>query len=473
MTRNTFIALLSILAFSCASAPPKKDIQTGVDLPQTWKLDLQTETAIDSAWWNEFNDPKLNEILVQAFGQNFNLAIAAANLQTAAAQARIAGAPLFPQVDLSTNGARTKQNFIGLPIPGLEGGVLSSTVSSFGLAMNLSWELDLWGRLSADKSAAVAQVQASRADFIGARLSLAAQISKTWFTAIEAKRQVALSQATVENWRAARAQVKRRYESGLTSSLDYRLSLSNFAIAEANLASSQSQYETTLRQLETLLRQYPSASIAVSPELPEISSDVPAGLPADLLNRRPDLAAAERRVAATHAGVSSAKRALLPRISLTGSGGTSSNELGDLLKGDFSVWRIAGNILQPLFQGGRLRANVKLAKSQADIALLNYQQTALNAFAEVENSLASERYLNQRQTALEEATHQALAARNLAETQYGRGLIDFITMLETQRSAFETERLLLTVRRQRLEARINLYLALGGGFSVKNQSNQI
>jgi len=473
MTRNTFIALLSILAFSCASAPPKKDIQTGVDLPQTWKLDLQTETAIDSAWWNEFNDPKLNEILVQAFGQNFNLAIAAANLQTAAAQARIAGAPLFPQVDLSTNGARTKQNFIGLPIPGLEGGVLSSTVSSFGLSMNLSWELDLWGRLSADKSAAVAQVQASRADFIGARLSLAAQISKTWFTAIEAKRQVELSQATVENWRAARAQVKRRYESGLTSSLDYRLSLSNFAIAEANLASSQSQYETTLRQLETLLRQYPSASIAVSPELPEISSDVPAGLPADLLNRRPDLAAAERRVAATHAGVSSAKRALLPRISLTGSGGTSSNELGDLLKGDFSVWRIAGNILQPLFQGGRLRANVKLAKSQADIALLNYQQTALNAFAEVENSLASERYLNQRQTALEEATGQALAARDLAETQYGRGLIDFITMLVTQRSAFETERQLLTVRRQRLEARINLYLALGGGFSVKNQSNQI
>ena len=473
MTRNTLIAIISILVFSCASAPPKKDIKTGVDLPQTWKLDLPAEAVIDSAWWNEFNDPKLNEILVQAFGQNFNLAIAAANLQTAAAQAKIAGAPLFPQVDLSTNGARTKQNFIGLPIPGAEGGVLSSTVNSFGLSMNLSWELDLWGRLSADKSAAVAQVQASQADFIGARLSLAAQISKTWFTAIEAKRQVELSQATVENWRVAKEQVKRRYESGLTSSLDYRLSLSNFAIAEANRASRQAQYETTLRQLETLLRQYPSASIAVSPELPEISGDVPAGLPADLLNRRPDLAAAERRVAAAHAGVSSAKRALLPKISLTGSGGTSSNELGDLLKGDFSVWSIAGNILQPIFQGGRLRANVKLAKSQGDIALLNYQQTALNAFAEVENSLASERYLNKRQTSLEEATHQALAARDLAETQYGRGLIDFITMLETQRSAFETERQLLTVRRQRLEARIDLYLALGGGFLVKNQSNQI
>ena len=471
MAKGFFLLATSLFLFSCASAPPRKDIKTGVDLPQTWKSGLQAEASIDSAWWNEFNDPKLSEILAQAFGQNFNLAIAAANLQTAAAQAKIAGAPLFPQVNLSANSARNKQNFIGLPIPGLEGGVLSSTINSFGLSMTLSWELDLWGRLSADKSAAVAQVQAS--DFIGARLSLAAQISKTWFAEIEAKRQVELSRATVENWRVANEQVKRRYESGLTTSLDYRLSLSNRAIAEANLASSQAQYEIILRQLETLLGQYPSASLVVSPNLPEISRGIPAGLPADLLNRRPDLAAAERRVAAANAGISSAKRALLPRISLTGSGGTSSNELGDLLSGNFSVWSIAGNILQPLFQGGRLRANVKLVKSQADIALLNYQQTALNAFAEVENSLANEGYLNQRQTSLEEATRHARAARDLAETQYGRGLIDFITMLETQRSAFETERQLLTVRRQSLEARIDLYLALGGGFSVNNPSNQI
>ncbi len=473
MTKNVFLLITFLFLYSCGTAPPKKSIKTGVDLPQTWKPGLQIEASIDSAWWNEFNDPKLNEILAQVFGQNFNLAIAAANLQTAVAQAKIAGAPLFPQVNLSANGARSKQNFIGLPIPGSEGGVLTSTNNSFGLSMNLSWELDLWGRLSADKSAAVARVQASQADFIGTRLSLAAQTSKTWFAAIEAKRQVALAGATVENWRVANEQVKRRYETGLTSSLNYRLSLSNLAIAEANLASSQFQYEITLRQLETLLRQYPSANISVSTDLPEISRDIPAGIPADLLNRRPDLAAAERRVAAAYAGVSSAKRALLPRISLTGSGGTSSNELGDLLSGDFSVWNVAGNILQPIFQGGRLRANVKLAKSQADISLLSYQQTALNAFAEVENSLANERYLSQRQTSLEEATRQALAARDLAETQYGRGLIDFITMLETQRSAFETERQLLTVRRQRLEARIDLFLALGGGFSVNIQSNKI
>jgi outer membrane protein TolC len=196
-------------------------------------------------------------------------------------------------------------------------------------------------------------------------------------------------------------------------------------------------------------------------------------LPADLVSRRPDLAAAERRVAAAYAGVSSAKRALLPRISLTGSGGTSSNELGDLLNGDFSVWSIAGSLLQPIFQGGRLRANLDLAKTQGEIALTQYQQAALNAFAEVENTLANEQYLNESQIALEEATSQALAARDLAEAQYNRGLINFVTMLETQRSAYDNERQLLTVRRQRLDARIDLYLSLGGGFTLNRQSKQL
>ena len=190
-----------------------------------------------------------------------------------------------------------------------------------------------------------------------------------------------------------------------------------------------------MRQLETLVRRYPAANMELSLDLPEISNEIPVGLPADLVNRRPDLAAAERRLAAAYAGVSSAKSALLPQISLTGSGGTSSNELSDLLDGDFSVWSIAGRLLQPIFQGGRLRANVDFSKSQAEIALAQYHLAVLNAFAEVENAIANERYLVERQAALGEAARQALAARDLAEAQYNRGLIKFVTMLEAQRSA--------------------------------------
>jgi NodT family efflux transporter outer membrane factor (OMF) lipoprotein len=472
MHRKPLFLLLTILLVSCASAPPKRDLDTGVTLPVRQQAS-QTVAEIDSAWWMEFVDSQLNQILGEAFAKNYDLTIAAANLQAAAAQARIAGAPLYPQANLSFNGLRAKQNFIGFPLPGAGGAVVSTTTNSFGVAMNVSWELDLWGRLRADKAGALAQLQASHADFIGARLSLAAQVSKTWFAAIEAKRQMELSQATVDNWRLSHERVQRRYESGLTSSLDLRLSQANLSIAEANLSASKSQYENVLRQLETLVRRYPSASMDLSPGLPEVSQEVPAGLPADLVSRRPDLAAAERRVAAAYAGVSSAKRALLPQISLTGSGGTSSNELGDLLNGDFSVWSIAGSLLQPIFQGGRLRANVDLAKTQGEIALTQYQQAALNAFAEVENALANEQYLNGSQIALEEATSQALAARDLAEAQYNRGLINFVTMLETQRSAYDNERQLLTVRRQRLDARIDLYLALGGGFTLNRNSKHL
>ena len=472
MVRKLFVLLLTLLFISCASAPSKQDIETGVTAPTSWQYSSTIAAEIDSAWWTEFNDPQLNQVLDEAFNKNYDLTIAAANFHSAAAQARIAGAPLYPQANLSFNGARNKQNFIGFPIPGAGGNVLSSTTTSFGVSMNVSWELDLWGRLRSDKAAAVAQLQATHADFIGARLSLAAQASKSWLAAIEAKRQMELSQATADSWLTSYERVQRRYENGLTSSLDLRLSRANLSIAEANLSARKSQYENVLRQLEILLRRYPSASMEINRELPETSREVPTGLPADLVSRRPDLAAAERRLAASYAGVSGAKAALLPQISLTSSGGTSSNQLNDLLNGNFSVWSIAGSLLQPIFQGGRLRANVDLAKTKTEIALAQYQRALLNAFAEVENALANEKYLNERQVALKEATRQSTAAQALAESQYNRGLINFVTMLETQRAAYDNERQLLTVRRQRLDARIDLYLALGGGFTV-NKDKQI
>ncbi len=459
-----------VLLGSCASAPKIRDVEPGIDLPETWQVPAGATAEIDSSWWQEFGDAQLSEILDVALKQNIDLNIAASRLQIAAAQAKIAGAPLYPQANISFNSRKNKQNFIGFPIPGSNSGVLSTTTNSFGVAMNVSWELDLWGRLRADNAAAVAQLQASQADFIAARLSLTAQVCKTWFAAITAKQQMALSQATVENWQVANEHVQRRYESGLVTSLDYRLSLANFARAKANQRASRSQYEGTLRQLEVLLKRYPSASLGLTEDLPVVSQTIPAGLPADLLVRRPDLAAAERRLAASQSSISSAKRALLPQISLTGSSGTTSKALSDLLSGDFSVWSIAGGLLQPIFQGGKLRANVELAKQQANIATAEYQRAALTAFAEVENALANETHLSESQIAMEEATRQASAARELAETQYARGLVAFVTMLEAQRSAYDNQRQLLEVRRQRLDVRVDLYLALGGGFTLNKKS---
>jgi NodT family efflux transporter outer membrane factor (OMF) lipoprotein len=328
----------------------------------------------------------------------------------------------------------------------------------------VSWEADLWGRLSAQKAAALADFQASQADWIAFQLSLAGQIAKSWFAAVEAAKQIELSEATVTNYRTTHDQVMLRYRRGLRPSLDVRLSESNVATAESNLALRKDQLQFFNRQLEVLLGLYPVNKIEISEQLPLLRQPLPEGIPGDIIRRRPDLMAAERRAVASQMRVREAKGLLYPRISLTASGGTSSADLEDLLDGDYSVWNLASNILQPLFQGGRIRAGIDQAKAQEAEALAQYARSVLNAYAEIESGLDKEKYLSQREKALEVAAEQAVAARKLADERYARGLTGLIDVLESQRRAFTSQSLLLNVRRQRLDNRIDLFMALGGDF---------
>jgi NodT family efflux transporter outer membrane factor (OMF) lipoprotein len=421
--------------------------------------------SIKINWWRDFQDTQLDSLITNALKYNYNLKAAAQRVQAARAQATIVGAPLFPQVSLGLNGAKRHQNFIGFPIPGSGGGgVLSTTATTYGVSTNLNWEIDLWGRLRNDKAAALADYQGAQADHLGARLSLSGQTTKAWFAAIEARRQLDLAQSTRDNFQVVNDQIQTRYESGLRPPLDLRLSLSNVATAEAVVAQRRQQYDGSVRQLEILLGRYPAAELAIAQDLLPMPAPIPAGLPADLIARRPDLMIAERQVAAANARVKVAKRARYPSISLTSSGGTSSANLSNLLSGDFIVWSFAGNLLQPLFQGGRLRAGIKLAEANQEQALAGFAEQALRAYGEVESALMAETYLRDRENALREASEQAVAARELAENRYTRGVSDVITLLGSQRRAFEAEGQYLTVRRQRLDARVDLYLALGGGF---------
>jgi outer membrane protein TolC len=189
-------------------------------------------------------------------------------------------------------------------------------------------------------------------------------------------------------------------------------------------------------------------------------------LPAELLSRRPDLVAAEQRLEASGARVEEARKALYPRLSLTGSTGSSSNELGDLLDGDFSIWALAGNLLQPIFSGGRLRANVRLQSAQERLAYEFFAQSLLTALAEVETALAAEALLSARVESLERASEQSSEAVRLAEDRYTNGLETYLTVLESQRQSFATDSTLLASRRQLLTARVDLILALGGDFET-------
>ncbi len=469
-SRELRCLLLPALLLSCSTPPPIKHPNLGVEPPAQWTAGSIGGAPAKTLRWASFADSTAADLVAEALSRNYDLKAAAARLQAAAAQARIAGAELFPQVGAGANGSRRRQNFVGFPIPGFREEVLVTTTNNYGVSLNLSWEVDLWGRLRAGKAAAAADFRAAEADFRGAQLSLAAQTARTYLSAVEAGRQVELAQSTVDNYRLSSERIRERYDRGLRPSLDLRLTLSNLAVAEALLHQRRRRLDAMRRQLELLLGRYPAATVELSRELPPVPPLIPVGLPAGLVARRPDLAAAERRLAASASRLAASRAALYPRIGLTASGGRSSDELSELLKGDFSVWNLVGNLTLPLFQGGRLRAGVDLAKAGSEQALAIYASSVLKAYAEVESTLAAEGFLARQEEALQEAVRQAGAAGSLAQDRYDTGLTDLITVLESQRRAFEAESQLLAVRRQRLEARIDLHLALGGGFEPVDSS---
>lgn len=463
--RHFFVCcLLGFLSISCAvriQSPPSE-----LEPPDRWSSTEFQASGDIAAWWQRFEDEGLTRMVEAVLANNFDIQAAAARVQAAVALAGISGADLFPQVSGSLSGSRQKRNFLGFPIPGADSGVPSATTSFFNASLSMSWEVDLWSRISAGRRAALQDLAAAQADFYGFRLSLVGQAAKAWFAAVEASEQVRLTEATVENYRATNRQVWSRYRLGLTPSLDVRLSESNVANQEALLIQLRNQLQSLERFLNTLAATYPSGEIILSERLPALTESVPAGLPAELLKRRPDVVAAEQRLGSASARLAESRRALYPRISLTGSAGTSSDELTNILNGDYSVWNLVGNLLQPIFQGGRLRAGVDLAKAREDEALAVYAQKILAAFAEVETSLSAERHLAEQEEALALAVEESLAARDLAEDRYSRGLTDLIAVLEAQRRAFLSQSQLLAVQRQRLDTRIDLFLALGGGFDT-------
>jgi len=466
MKRIAVLACLLVLT-GCLSAPERRQPQVDLTPPEAWDAATDASGEVESAWWLSFEAPGLSELIDIAIERNSDLLAAAARLDRAAAEAKIAGADLEPSVGIGLSANRQRQNFIGFPFGAPGGGVPSTTSERFGVSLVSSWEVDLWGRIRAGARAAVAETQAADADLRGARLSVAAQTAKVWFAIAEARQQIALAEESVKSFRLSTEQVRSRYVSGIRPALDLRLALSNLAGAEALLQLRRRQLDGATRQLDVLLGRYPDGRIlerhAVE-RLPETPGPIPGGLPAELVARRPDLVAAERRLAAADQRYLAARRALYPRLALTASGGTASDSLGDLLDGDFRVWNLVGNLTQPLFQGGRLRAGVERADASSREALAVYVGEVLGAYAEVESALAAEHYLAEQERHLAQAAEQLVAARRLATERYRSGVGIYLVVLESQSRALIAESELLAIRRQRLDNRIELHLALGGGF---------
>jgi outer membrane protein, multidrug efflux system len=430
-------------------------------------------TQPDDDWWVRFGDEKLTRLIDEAVSESPQVGQALARVEQARAQARIQRAAQLPQVSASASASRSRQTLGGLgPIGDLSGvpdageAPTAFITENYGLSLDVSWETDLFGAIRARSSAARADFLASEANLRAARQAVAAQTARTYFSLVEARAQVDLSQEVVETFGEIARQVGNRADVGIAPPNDKLLAIANLESSIAGLQQREENVERLTRQLEVLMRDYPSGTLPTAAALPPVPAPPPVGLPVDLLTRRPDVAAAQFNLRAAGYRTAAAQRSLLPSLSLTGSAGTASDALGDLLDGDFFVWSIAGRLLQPIFQGGRLRAQVRLAEGQRDEAAETYVDTLLTALSEVETALAIDEELATREAALSRAAEASQRSVEISFNRYRAGIDPFITVLQSQQGALDARSSVIATRRARLENRIALHLALGGGFGT-------
>lgn len=449
-----FFVLILMLP-GCQDLPKRDAKASGISLPASWQTPNSDTSEAIPHWLSSFADPLLTALVHTGLNQNYDLQAAAARVQAAQASAALAGAGRLPQLSFSPSYQNNND-------------VVSGRFSEFSALFDLSWEIDLWGRIRSSQQVAQHDAEAAVADLRGARLSLAARTAQTYFELVEAKRQVQVAEQSVSDRQAIGDLVRGRFNLGLTRGLDVRLVLTDLANAQARLADARNQVQTITRRLETLLGHYPEGKTLATTQLPAPPANLAEGLPAQLLVRRPDLVAAFARLRSADARLSSAQRALLPRLTLTASGGSASPALAEIIGPHAAAWNLAAGLTQPLFTGGRLQSGIYLQKALVTEALNNYRSTALNAFREVEQALAAEQWLQKQEQSLREAVAQTQESRKLAIYSYRQGLIQILTLLDSYRSTLEAQSAHLAVQRQLLNNRINLYLALGGDVDAIN-----
>ena len=455
MRRALSVLVLIATAAGCALLPPpdsaevRKEAMPNVALPGKWTAQGAADGAVADGWLASFRDSQLDALVRESIANNVDLRVAAARVEQAAAYAKLAGATLYPQVNIMARG----------------GGKLSGDGSGLqGIGLFASWELDLWGRVRAEREAASFQYESTVLDEAYARQSIAAQAAKGWFLATEARLQKALAEEMARSGQSLVSLASDRQRIGRGDDYDVaqaRASLQTYrdAIEQYELARQQA-----LRSLEALAGRYPAAALQAPVQLAAKPAPVPAGMPSELLERRPDVVAAERRVAAAFYAVEESKAARLPKISLTASATSISSDLFVLKNSANPVIGLGLSLLAPIFTGGALESRVEIKTAEQKVAVAEYGRVGQRAFGEVENALSSEFALEARAAVLREAVAENERALEFANVRYRIGSGDLRAVQQQQLSLYAARTALLRVQSEQLVHRVNLHLSLGGGW---------
>jgi multidrug efflux system outer membrane protein len=488
MNLRAFFGTVACLALSgCALPIPP----FGADIaPESARAQLPGEWAgphrrgpVVPGWIRTFGDPALTALVQDAVERNPDLQAAAARVEASRHAIRVAASSLYPRIAMKGLGSRQGQDVTGdlgrginppdLGPPGTEnpgGSNIDSSVESssqrwvYGIASGASWEADVWGRIRARKAAAKAESEALEADYEFARQSLAAAVARAYFTTIEAAQQEAIAQESLELYREYTRLTDVRQEQGHASDFDVSQIKSRTAGAQDALILAQAARAQTIRAIEVVTSHYPAGRFETRRSFPGQPRSVPAGLPAQILERRPDLIASERRFAAAFHRVHEAKTARLPRIVLSATGGLGTADLNGVGSLDALVWSLAGGITQPIFFGGELKAAQDIRTAEQKAAVASYVATALRAFQDVENALAGEYYLRQREGALSDMVSASAEGVKFGREQFEQGQADMFTILRLGGENLAAKTELTQIRASRLRERVNLFLALGGDF---------
>jgi NodT family efflux transporter outer membrane factor (OMF) lipoprotein len=434
------------------AAAIKSEAMPKVTVPAQWKS--AGAGLVTDNWLASFHDDQLSAAVAEAIANSPDLRVGAARVEQAMLYARLAGAKLYPSVDLLARGGGKLSG----DNSGLQGGLLTA-----------SWELDLWGRVRYGKAAAAADAASSQLDFEYARQSLAAAVARNWFLATEAGLQAEVARATIRDSEELIRLAESRSQVGVGNDEDVYVARASAGTYRDALRQIELAREQAVRALELLMGRYPSAAAAVNPRLPGQPEAVPAGLPSELLERRPDVVAAERRVAAAFNRVHEAKAARLPIISLTGGVSAISSDLFLLKERDNPVWSAGANLLMPIFKGGALKRQVEIRTAEQKQAVAAYATVGLRAFGEVENALSAEFAARDREQILAQALADSQHAYDLVQNQFKVGSTDLRFVTQRQLALNATQSALIRVQAEQRVQRVNLHLALGGSFEPRPQ----